>query len=360
MLTQRRAGILNLVVDEYIDTATPVSSRALVDRHRLDVSTATVRNELARLEQDGYITHPYTSAGRIPSNVGYRFYVERLMSEEPVGSEEQRTIEHQFHQASPGLEEWLQLAASILASAVGNVAVIARPRRVVPRLRHVQLVHLRPGSALLVGVMDDGSVQERIVAVPDFDQQPELTLRAERLNAHCAEASAAAIQEAAAAIEDEDDSRLALDVAELVAEYAGGAELYIEGVRSALEQPEFSSTERMLDAVQHLEAYHLRRALRPADQARCGGAGRDRRGEPAGVAARLGGGRLHVRRAARRRRQRRGAGADADALRPHDPARALPGRPDDGPAAGDGGLRRPPLRNAPARETTATTESGSR
>ena len=266
MLTQRRAGILNLVVDEYIDTATPVSSRALVDRHRLDVSTATVRNELARLEQDGYITHPYTSAGRIPSNVGYRFYVERLMSEEPVGSEEQRTIEHQFHQASPGLEEWLQLAASILASAVGNVAVIARPRRVVPRLRHVQLVHLRPGSALLVGVMDDGSVQERIVAVPDFDQQPELTLRAERLNAHCAEASAAAIQEAAAAIEDEDDSRLALDVAELVAEHAGGAELYIEGVRSALEQPEFSSTERMLDAVQHLEAYHLRRALRPADQ----------------------------------------------------------------------------------------------
>ena len=151
MLTQRRADILNLVVDEYIGTAAPVSSRALVDRHNLDVSTATVRNELAALEQEGYITHPYTSAGRIPSNTGYRFYVEELMAEEPIGADERRTIEHQFYQAPPDLDEWLQLAASVLAGAVGNVAVVARPQRPVTHLRQAQLVHLRPGAALLVG-----------------------------------------------------------------------------------------------------------------------------------------------------------------------------------------------------------------
>ena len=262
MLTQRRAGILNLVVDEYIDTAEPVSSRALVDRHSLDVSTATVRNELAALEEDGYITHPYTSAGRVPSNVGYRFYVEQLMAEDPVDSEEQRTIEHQFHQASPGLEEWLRLAASILAAAVGNVAVVARPRRAVPHLRHVQLVHLRAGSALLVSVMDDGSVQERIVAVADFEDQAALSVRAARLNDRLELADADGARARAADFEDEDDRRIALDVADLVAEHASAAELFIEGVRTALEQPEFANTDRMLDAVQHLEAYHLRRALR--------------------------------------------------------------------------------------------------
>ena len=262
MLNQRRADILNLVVDEYIDTAVPVSSRALVDRHQLEFSTATIRNELARLEDDGYITHPYTSAGRIPSNVGYRFYVERLMAEEPVGVAEQRMIEHQFHQASPGYEDWLRLAASILAAAVGNVAVVTRPRRALPRLRHAQLVHLRAGAALLVAVMDDGSVRQRIVGVPEVESQDRLNARAERLNGRCAEAGAAALRELAPDIGDECDRSLTLDIADLLDEHDADAEIYIAGVRPALEQPEFDSTERILDAVQHLEAYHLRGALR--------------------------------------------------------------------------------------------------
>ena len=263
MLTQRRADILNLVVDEYIDTAAPVSSRALVDRHGLSVSTATVRNELAALEDEGFITHPYTSAGRIPSNSGYRFYVEELMAEDPVGSDEQRTIEHQFHQATPGLEEWLRLAASILAAAVGNVAVVARPRRVVPHLRHVQLVYLKPGSALLVSVMDDGSVQERIVNVPDFENQTVLSVRAARLNQRLELLDADGVRAEVSDFGDDVDRRIALEVSELIAEQANVADLFIEGVRTALEQPEFDTTDRMLDAVQYLEAYHLRRALRP-------------------------------------------------------------------------------------------------
>lgn len=263
MLTQRRADILNLVVDEYIDTAAPVSSRALVDRHNLDVSTATVRNELAALEQDGYITHPYTSAGRIPSNTGYRLYVEQLMAEEPIGADERRTIEHQFYQAPPGLDEWLQLAASVLASAVGNVAVVARPQRAVPHLRQAQLVHLRPGAALLISVLDDGSVQERIVPLPEDDDQASLSARAARLNDRLSLSGSERIRAVAPQFEDDDDHRLSLEIADLVSEGASAAQLFIEGVRTALEQPEFSSTDRMLDAVQHLEAYELRGALRP-------------------------------------------------------------------------------------------------
>ena len=270
MLSQRRAGILNLVIDEYIDTATPVSSRALVDRHNLDFSTATVRNELARLEEDGFITHPYTSAGRVPSDVGYRFYVEQLMLEQPVGVAEQRTIEHQFHQAARGYDDWLRLAATILAAAVGNVAVVSRPQRALPRLRHAQLVHLRPGAALLVAVMDDGSVEERIVPVPELEGQEQLTARAERLNEHAARAGATSLRSLGGELDDEYDRSLAADIADLLDEHAGAAELYIEGVRSALEQPEFDSTERILDAVQHLEAYHLRSTLRARGRSHAG------------------------------------------------------------------------------------------
>ena len=115
MLTERRADILGMLVDEYIDTAVPVSSRALVSNPRLEVSSATIRNELAALEEDGYITHPYTSAGRVPSDRGYRLYVEALMAEEPLSASEQRTVEHQFHQVSGGLDEWLGLASTVLA-----------------------------------------------------------------------------------------------------------------------------------------------------------------------------------------------------------------------------------------------------
>ncbi len=262
MLTQRRADILNLVIDEYIDTAAPVSSRALVDRHNLDVSTATVRNELAALEEEGYITHPYTSAGRIPSNSGYRFYVERLMAEEPIGADERRTIEHQFYQAPPDLDEWLELAASILAAAVGNVAVVSRPQRPVPHLRQAQLVHLRPGAALLVGVLDDGSVQERIVAVPEHEDQADLLTRAARINDRLSLSDSERIRAVAPQFEDDDDRRLALEIADLVAEGASAAQLFIDGIRKVLEQPEFSTADRMLDAVQHLEAYELRGALR--------------------------------------------------------------------------------------------------
>ena len=334
MLTQRRADILNLVVDEYIDTATPVSSKALVDRHNLRFSSATVRSELAHLEADGFITQPYTSAGRVPSNVGYRFYVERLMSEEPIGREERRTIEHQFHQAAPGYDDWLQLASSILASAVGNVAVVSRPQQAVPRLRHAQLVELRPGAALMIAVMDDGSIRERIVQVPEVETQAGLTERADAINARCSHGSAATARAFAAELEDETDRQLALDVAELVDEHALAADLYIEGIRSALAQPEFASTDRILDAVQHLEAYHLRDALRLEPGRQVGARHQHRRREPRRVAARLDRRDLGLRRARGHRRRGRSPRSDPHALRPHDPARALRRRTDGRPAAG--------------------------
>lgn len=271
MLTGRRAEILGLVVNEYIDTAAPVSSRALVDRHRLRVSSATIRNELARLEEEGYIAQPHTSAGRVPLDRGYRVYVEELMAELPVSADEQRTIEHQFHQAHARVEDWLSLAANVLAAAVANVAVIVRPRGQSAQLRHIQLVELQAETVLLVAVMADGRVQQQVVLLSGVEDRAALARRAERLNAHIAGAEAARVR---ALLGDDamdaDDHRVLRAVAELIEAHHMAAETYVEGVRSALEQPEFSSVDRMLEAVRHLQAYELTHALSAAGQIAAG------------------------------------------------------------------------------------------
>ena len=115
MLTDRRSALLNLIVEEYVDTALPVGSQYIVRKHDMSVSSATVRLEMARLEEEGYINQPHTSAGRVPSDKGYRYYVESLMTEESLPWEEREMIRHQFHQAERAMEQWFQLAAAVLA-----------------------------------------------------------------------------------------------------------------------------------------------------------------------------------------------------------------------------------------------------
>ncbi len=258
VLTDRRASILEMVVDQYVRTAEPVSSRALVALRHLGVSSATIRNELARLEEDGYVTHPYTSAGRVPSHLGYRHYVETLMAEEPIGPDEQRTIEHQLHQVIGGLDEWLSLAATILATHVSNVAVVTRPRSGVTQLKHAQLVELGADSVLLVAVLDDGRVMQRIVTLTAPESQARLVERAGRINARLADTSAEEIREHAASFGDAEDGALATAIADMIDEHRIAEETFVDGVRLVLSQPEFADADRMLDAVEYLDAYRVR------------------------------------------------------------------------------------------------------
>ena len=127
MLTERRQKLLQFIIDEYVSTAQPVGSNALVEKYALPVSSATIRNEMAHLEDEGYIAQPHTSAGRVPTDHGYRYYVEALMREEQVPAELQQTIRHQFHQAARELEEWARLAAAIMAARLDNAAVVTTP-----------------------------------------------------------------------------------------------------------------------------------------------------------------------------------------------------------------------------------------
>lgn len=144
LLTDRQAYILSLVVHDYVHLAQPIGSEVLLARHVLGVSAATVRNELARLEAAGLLSHPHTSAGRMPTVCGYRYFVENLMSSAGLSEPEQRTIRHQFHQAGGDSGRWMRLSAAVMAHTSGAAGLVAADGdgRWSPRLYHAGLTQI--------------------------------------------------------------------------------------------------------------------------------------------------------------------------------------------------------------------------
>src|SRR5512134_2019793 len=249
MLSERRASLLNLIVQDYVDTAQPVGSKALGNKHGLDVSPATIRIEMARLEEDGYINQPHTSAGRVPSDKGYRYYVESLMTEERLPWEEAQTIRHQFHQAERAMEQWFQLAAAVLAHSVSNFAVVTSPRSNQTRLRHVQLVPLQEMTALLVVVLNEARIRQQVLALREPMDEATLLAATGRINERYAGLSLPELTEIAEPAA-EFDSAIVRAVAELMdQESVALGDVFRDGVREVLSQPEFARSDRMLDII---------------------------------------------------------------------------------------------------------------
>jgi len=266
MLTERRAQVLRLIVSDYIESATPVGSEQIVKRHRLELSSATIRNEMARLEEDGYISHPHTSAGRVPSDRGYRYYVEALMEEPTVSTEEQRKILHQFHQSAVEMSEWLQLAASVLAQSIQNLAVVSAPRSSQARLKHLELVSLHEHTALLVVVLQEVKVRQQVLTLAEAASQDDLSRASRRLNSLLAGLSAVEIQAVAAELSPlEEQFRAA--VAEIVKteDVVDFPDPHLEGIRNMLSQPEFSHSARVLDVLDAFDERNIARTIPPAD-----------------------------------------------------------------------------------------------
>ena len=260
MLNDRRSSLLNLIVEEYVDTALPVGSQYIVRKHGMPVSSATVRLEMARLEEDGYISQPHTSAGRVPSDKGYRYYVETLMSEDVIPLVERETIRHQFHQAEHAMEQWFQLAAAVLAHSVSNFAVVTSPRSKETRLRHVQMVPMQDTSALCVVVLNEARIRQQVMSFSAFMEQA-LTVAAGRLSERLAGMSLTEIRaqpEPASEIE----TLIMRSVIELMdQEDVALGEVFRDGVREVLSQPEFARSERILDLIDVLEQRTLSSAI---------------------------------------------------------------------------------------------------
>ncbi|HYM15256.1 MAG TPA: heat-inducible transcriptional repressor HrcA [Dehalococcoidia bacterium] len=262
MLPERRAHLLSLIIGEYIDSAVPVGSETLVRRYELPFSTATIRNEMKRLEDEGFISHPHTSAGRVPSDKGYRYYVETLMQERDLPWEVKQTIRHQFHQAGRDQDEWIQLSASVLARAVENAAVVTMPRSVEARLKRLELVGVQDTSALLVLVLQQARVKQQVLLFPEPIEQDQLTAIANHLNEAFSGHSAAEIGRSGVQL-----TQLEWHVANAVREImqaADGSEFtdsYLEGVRAVLRKPEFDTSEKMLNLLEVLERRNLPRLI---------------------------------------------------------------------------------------------------
>lgn len=245
MLTERRQLLLKLVVQEFIERAIPVASESLVRKYELNVSPATVRNELAMLEELGYLTHLHTSAGRFPTDAGYRFFVENLMDCMPLGSEEQRTIRHQFSQVDGDPDQWVQLAAAILARTVRSVAVVTPPRAYQARFKHLELVAIHETLALLVIVLHDATVLQQIIPLEKIYPQETLREVSAILSEHCTNLPVSQIKAVLEQKEPEYSEPLSTQVLQLVIrsmlqlEEQVNEQIYSDGIVELLSQPEF-------------------------------------------------------------------------------------------------------------------------
>jgi heat-inducible transcriptional repressor len=154
-----------------------------VEKYGLDVSSATVRNEMAVLDSLGYLTQLHTSAGRIPTEKGYRYFVQRLLGEFELPAREKHMIRHQFHQAQFDLEQWMRLSAAILARASHGASFVTAPRPLTYRLKHVQLISTQGRLVLMILVLYGGEVRQQMLTLAEPLSQTRLSAAADRLNA---------------------------------------------------------------------------------------------------------------------------------------------------------------------------------
>ncbi len=253
-LTERQRTVLRAVVEDCLTSALPVGSKALVARWGLAVSPATIRSTMAELEALGLLTHPHTSAGRVPSDLGYRYYVEALMREADLDTTDRLTIRHQFSQVELTSNEWLRLAASILATSTRSASLVTPARARRARFGHLQLVELADGTWLCVLVHADGNVGQRRLNRPVLEReladadigQAELDATATVLNAELGGMTAPQFRRRLARLEP-----LQAHVAESVAELLEEADsvtvedVFTDGLVNVLEQPEFSEGTRI-------------------------------------------------------------------------------------------------------------------
>ncbi len=258
-LTDRQEAILAFVVREYIQHAQPIGSKTVVDKSRLNVSSATVRNEMAFLEEVGLLTHPHTSAGRTPTEAGYRYFVARLMERSDLPDAEQRLIRHQFHQARLDIDQWMKLAAAVLAHTTSAASVVTLPSSTESVLKHLELIGISEGLILLVMVAQEGVVRQQLIRVSSpMPTQEQLNQISVKLNAFFSGLTRNGIRNRPAEL-----TMFEGKIREVIVEMMGRldkrstTELYRDGLMHVLRHPEFAQAEAIRQVVEILEERSL-------------------------------------------------------------------------------------------------------
>ncbi|MDL1911490.1 heat-inducible transcription repressor HrcA [Chloroflexi bacterium CFX6] len=243
-LTERQKTLLLLIIRDHIESAQPIGSKRLADHYHLKLSSATIRNEMAALTEMGYLRQPHTSAGRVPTEAGYRYFVSQMMDQAVLPESVQRTISHQFYQSGSNVGQWMTLAASILAHQSQGVSVVTAPHAEQVRFKHLELISTQGRQILMVLVFAGGEVNQQILTLTEPVSQERLSQTAARLNGLLAGLAVNDISSLPAPPDSLDRDILTLVVRDMrrSASRASG-EIYTDGLTNVLTEPEFTETE---------------------------------------------------------------------------------------------------------------------
>lgn len=247
-----------MVVREYVHTALPVASTRLVERFNLGVSSATIRNEMAVLEEMNYLSQPHTSAGRVPTERGYRYFVEKLMDEIDLSLHERRMIEHQFHQARMELDQWMRLGAAVLAHSMKVASLVTAPKTKRCRLKHVELVSIRDDVVLLIIVLQGGTLKQQILTLNRPVTQEELRPLSNHLLTLFGGQDAETIRSVLTTM-DGLPLQIATEVVNTMGRLDGRAssDVYHDGLLNVLQEPEFADSLNLQQVIHALEERRL-------------------------------------------------------------------------------------------------------
>ena len=259
VLTERQKTLLLLIIRDYIESAQPVGSKRLVEHYHINLSTATIRNEMGALTEMGYLRQPHTSAGRVPTEEGYRYFVSQMMHNAELPESIQQTISHQFHQSRADMNQWMTLAASVLAHQSQGISMITAPHAEQSRYKHVELISTQGRQVLMVLVMAGGEVSQQILTLAEPVSQERLSQTAARLNGLLAGLAVDAIAALPTRSDALDQDILTLIVQDMrhTADRVSG-EFYTDGLTNVLAEPEFAESD---DARRALKLFEERTTL---------------------------------------------------------------------------------------------------
>lgn len=257
-LTERQKTLLLLIIRDYIESAQPIGSKRLAEHYHLRLSSATIRNEMSALTEMGYLRQPHTSAGRVPTEEGYRYFVSEMMNQAELPHSIQATISHQFFQAGQGVGQWMTLAASILANQSQAVSVVTAPHAEKAKYKHVELISTQGRQVLMVLVMAGGEVSQQILTLAEPVPQERLSQTTARLNGLLAGLAVDVIAALPSRPDALDQDILSLIVQEMrrTSQNIAG-EIFTDGLTNVLSEPEFADE----DARRALKIFEERSTL---------------------------------------------------------------------------------------------------
>ncbi len=253
-LTNRQQKILSLIIHEHIHSAEPIASSRLVTDYNLDLSSATVRNEMAYLTERGFLRQPYTSAGRVPTEEGYRYFVGNLMRSTTLPEDARRTISHQFYQSRNDISNWMHLAASILANQSKAASLVTSPHPEQVRFKHLELIATHNTQVLGVLVLEGGEIHQNVFTMDIPVNQEEFSLISNKLSAQFQGKNRKEIH--AVTDQYEELEKIIVDWVKLEMEQTENltaGEVVLDGLTNVLAEPEFIESDEARKALKMLE-----------------------------------------------------------------------------------------------------------